>query len=108
MSIPFTTDDTGTDSADTAIVITYAAISGRSHVIHGIEWSYSETPTGGGLTVAVGGTTVLQLDIAAGGPDQIIFDPPHKATQGAAVVITLAAGAGTAVGMLNVDHSVEV
>ena len=108
MSIPFTSSDTGTDAADTAIVITYAAITDRSHVIHGIEWSYSETPTGGGLTVAVGGTTVLQLDIAVGGPDQIILDPPHKADQGAAVVVTLAAGGGTAVGKLNVDHSVEV
>lgn len=108
MSIPFDPNATGTAAANTAVALTFAALAGRSHAMHSIEWSYSGAPTGGSLSITDGGTTVFQTDIAAAGPGTITFKPPRKAKQNSAVVVTLAAGGAGVVGKLNVARTLEV
>jgi len=93
--------DTATAAADTAVAITYAATASVAHKFRKLVWSYSEDPTGGALTITDGGTTVFQINITAGGPGFIPLDD-MKFTSNSAVVVTLAAGGGTCVGMLNV------
>jgi len=106
MTIPFNPNDTGESAANAAVAVTYAALADRCHVLWQIEWSYSAAPTGS-LTITDGGTTMLQLDITAAGPDSIVYEPPKKAKLNSAVVVTLAAGGAGVVGKLNVTHSTE-
>lgn len=86
-------------AADTAAVVTLAAVVGERHVIHAIRASYSATPTGGGLTVTSGATTILTLAIVG---TSLILDGPLIGGVNEAVVVTLLTGAGTVVGKLNV------
>jgi hypothetical protein len=108
MSVPFDPNATAAPAANTAAVVTFASVEGRSHVIWAIEWSYSAGPTGGSVTITDGGVVMLQLDITAGGPGSILFEPPKKAYRGNAVVVTLAAGGAGISGKLNVAHTLEV
>lgn len=68
--------------------------------LYWVAWSYSAAPTGGKLTIAIGATTKLEVDIIAGGPGFIRFEPPltNEGAGTSNVVITLAAGGGTVVG----------
>jgi len=96
-----------TPAADTAAVVTLGADDSECHVITGIEFSYSEMPTGGRLTVVCGGsTTILDVDITSSGPGPLKW--PHglhnAGTKGEAVVVTLAAGGGTSLASLNVSY----
>ena len=100
-----TTNDTATAAANTAVVITYAAKSYGRHAIASITAAYSAAPTGGLIKVEDGaGTTVFQAQITAGGPTPLVFQFPMVMSENKACVITLAAGGGTVVGMLNVQH----
>lgn len=88
-------------ATNAAAVLTYAAAgSGVSHVIGGLVFSYSGTPTGGSLTITDGGTTVFSVDITASGPGPIVFPRPMKFAANSAVVVTLAAGGSGVVGKL--------
>lgn len=90
-----------TAAANTAVVVTVAALPSQQHVLAGVAWSYSATPTGGKLTIADGSTTVLEVDITAGGPGSLYL-PPLGGTTNTALVVTLAAGSGAVVGKLTV------
>jgi hypothetical protein len=83
---------------DTAAVATQAADAEQFWCIDWIRWSYSAAPTGGKVTVAVGGVTIDEFDVTAGGPGIMRYDPPlyvPEQTLNQAVVVTLAAaGAG--------------
>lgn len=86
-------------ATNAAATLTYAAAgSGVSHVIGGIVFSYSGTPTGGSLTITDGGVTVFSVDITASGPGPIVFPRPMKFAANSAVVVTLAAGGSGIVG----------
>lgn len=90
-------------AANTAAVITYAAVAGQFHAFRGVAVSYSAAPTGGRLTVSDGGTTVMDLDITAGGVTVVTFEGlQRQAAANASLVFTLAAGGGGIVGKLNV------
>ncbi len=92
-------------AANTSAIVTLAAAEGIRHVIDQVLASYSESPTGGGLTIVitVNGTAVtLAVAIVGTGPEKIVFDPPLQGDANTAVTITLAAGAGTCVGKVNV------
>ena len=94
-------------AANTAAVITIAASSEQYWALDWAMWSYSEEPTAGRLTVAIGGTTYLDIDITSAGPGPLRFDPPvynPAFTKGEAMVITLAAGGGTCVGKLSARY----
>jgi hypothetical protein len=92
-------------AAATAAVITVTAVAGRVHVVQGIQWSYSEAPTGGRLTVVLGATTVIDLDITSAGPGG--FGVLIPAGTNTTLVVTLASGAGTCVGKLNMQYTTE-
>lgn len=84
-------------AADAAATATKAANADQFWVVDWITWSYEGgTPTGN-LIVTLGSTTVLDVDIVAAGPGQLIFDKPlYVGTKNEALTITLAAG-GTGV-----------
>jgi hypothetical protein len=73
-------------------VVTLPGVGGQSWTIAGIYWSYDDDPTGGQLTLDIGGVTAFTEYITDGGPGFFPFTPPLQVTAGAAVVITLAAG----------------
>jgi len=93
-------------AAATPAVVTLAATTGVRHIIHNIQWSYSAAPTGGRLTVVQGSTTILDLDITAAGPGGYNFT--LTGAMSAAIVVTLASGAGAVVGKVNVQSSESV
>lgn len=89
-----------TAGANTIVTITLAALDGHRRIAHHIQWSYSAAPTGGRLFVEDGvGTTILDVDIIAGGQGSMdLFLPGSINT---ALVFNLAAGSGAIVGKLN-------
>lgn len=94
-------------AANTAAVITIAADAEQFWVLDWLMWSYSEVPTAGRLTVAIGGTTYIDLDITAAGPGPLRFEPPlynPSFAKGETMVITLAAGGGTCTGKLSARY----
>lgn len=97
-----TSADSHFPAADTAAVVTYAAVPTKRHVITGVAWSYSAAPTGGSLTIADGATTIHQVAITAAGPGSIEFPRPIAGEINTAMTVTLAAGSGTVVGKVNV------
>jgi len=109
MSIPFVAgdyDEGAADGSDT--VITLTGIAGRIHVLHGLKWSYSATPTGGGVLIqddAAIPNTLYQCDCGVAGKKHAVFDPPRDVGQGVGLVITLAGGGGVVRGRLAVDRS---
>jgi hypothetical protein len=98
---------------NTATVVTIAADTGQEWVVDKAIFSYDASPTGGLLTVAIGGNNICILDIIAGGQVVIDFRAGREnigitgvlATSGQysgtarnqAVVVTLAAG-GSGIG----------
>lgn len=98
------TSQTNTEAANTAVVITLAADADETHVLHGIQCSYSATPTGGGITVSIGGSDVFDFDIV--GTEQVFdFPKPIYGQKNQAMVITLKAGGAAVIGSLNVQTS---
>lgn len=94
--------DEATSSANAAVAITLAAVTGKRHYLAMVLWSYSDTPTGGRLTVSgLDNSETLDIDIVAAGPGPVLL-PPLAGKVGTAMVITLAAGGGTVVGKLNI------
>jgi hypothetical protein len=90
-------------ATNAAAAITYgAAGAGARHAISGLCWSYSGPPTGGGLIVTDGGTTVFTIDITSAGAGFIPFDPFKLFAVNTDVVVTLAAGGSGVVGKVSV------
>lgn len=95
--------DVNAPSSNTAAVVTYAATAGAAHVVSGIGWSYSGSPTAGNLKIEDGsGNTVFSLDITAGGPGFLPFDPHKRGTVNTAMIVTLAAGGSGVSGKVSV------
>lgn len=97
--------NTHAPAANTAAVVTKAAVAAKYHVIRKIFCGYSATPTGGLLTIQdVSGTTVFTVPIPAAGLNTIDFGEKgiRTAAVNTALIVTLAAGAGAVVGYLNV------
>lgn len=91
-----------------AQVLTFPAHVGGRHVITGIVWSYSATPTAGSVSVQDGaGNYIMGWDITASGPGSIIFAQPLMGSANTAMIITLAAGGAGVQGKLAV-HNHEV
>lgn len=96
------TGDVHAPSANTAAVVTYTGVSGQSHGITGISWSYDDDPTGGNLKVQVGSDVVFTTDITTKGAGVIYFTPNKTGAEGEDLVITLAAGGPAVVGKVSV------
>lgn len=87
-----------TTASGNAAVITLAAATDNYHVIDWITWSYAGTPTSGALTIqdTTNNTTLLSIDITAGGPGELGFaERGLVIPKGAAATITLADGSQT-------------
>ncbi len=93
-----------TPAANTAAVYTKAAVATRRNQVRGFVWSYSAAPTGGGILVeSPSGTTILDIDIIAGGPGSLdLSDTPLIGGKNAALIVTLKAGGGVVAGKLTV------
>jgi hypothetical protein len=94
-----------TPAANTAAVVTVAAVAGKTITLHGCQWSYSVSPTGGRLTVTSNGVSLFDVDVTSGGPGGFNFCIPGTHDQN--LVVTLASGTGTCVGKLNVQYVIE-
>jgi len=103
---PVSTGNTHAPASNTAAVLTYAAIaagptSPKSHVVSGITWSYSGTPTGGNLKVEDGaGNIVFTMDITAGGAGFLPWS--GRGSPNTAMIVTLAAGGSGVSGKVSV------
>lgn len=80
-------------AANADATATLAADSAQFWVVDEITWSYSAAPTGGRLTVTLGSTVIVDIDITAGGPGVIAYEKPrYTGTKNEILSITLAAG----------------
>jgi hypothetical protein len=95
---------TATADANTNAVLTVAAIAGQIHILDTLWFSYSGTPTGGRITIAIGGVTVLDQDITASGPGPLPLNRMNGGRENQAVVITLYAGGVGVIGKLSVQY----
>lgn len=92
---------------DTDATKTIAADADHTWDVRGIYYSYDATPTGGLLTISIGGTDVFKEDIPSAGADSFVFangdgeDGLHG-DKNEAVVITLAAGGSGIAGKVNI------
>jgi hypothetical protein len=101
-----TSSDKATAAANTAVVLTYAALTGFQHVIKWLVVSYSATPTGGNLTIEDGaGTTVFDSHIPTAGPHVVELGEGLMGSEGTALIVTLAAGGAGIVGKVNGLHT---
>ncbi len=102
------TDDTATSGAGGAAQITYAALTDRSHVITGLAWSYTDTPTGTLKIEDGSGNVTFSVSITTSGPGFFIFPEPKKGTTNTDMIITLAASGGSIVAKVNaLNHWTE-
>jgi hypothetical protein len=109
-------EDTQFSASDTAagtggdgnVSIFYAAgTSSNKHGIKGFSWSYSAAPTGGGVVILDGATTVKQYDITAAGPGFIHFPGVMWNSAGNSLTITLLDGGGGCNNKINCDGHLE-
>lgn len=102
--LPISSADLHEPAANTAAVVTYAAETGRCHVIFGVSWSYSGTPTSGNLKIeSPSGTKLFSEDITVGGPGQFDFPEGIKGAYSGALIVTLAAGGSGVSGKVSVN-----
>jgi len=89
----------------TAAVITIAADADHRWVLETLSWSYDALPTGGLLTISVGGSVKYKEFITNKGPG---FFPVcgwnEDGAKNEALVVTLAAAGGAVTGTLNVTY----
>lgn len=90
-------------SSNTAAIISKSAPPTGKYVIHGIQFSYNNTPTAGRLTVADDSGTIFDVDVTVSGPGG--YSLALVCT--GAVTITLAAGGASVQGKLNSQMSLE-
>lgn len=98
---------TATGAAGAATTINIVANPDQFWALDWLAYSYSATPSGGGLTITIAGTTVFDLSIPAAGEGFISFDAAlyrEVAGRNAPMVITLAGGGGAVVGKLNIRY----
>jgi hypothetical protein len=90
-------------SSNTAAQVVCPATSGSAHVLSGVAFSYagSGTISGGNLLVQDGSATVFSLDVESKGTYFVPFFPPMRASPGAALTVTLAAGGSNVSGKVN-------
>lgn len=70
-------------------------------VIDGVVWSYSGAPTGGKLQIKGATTVLVEVDITAAGPGQLLL-PGFCPGQSTALTASLAAGGGGVYGKVTV------
>jgi hypothetical protein len=91
-----------TEAADTDVVITLEAEEGKSWIIPGLIYSYSDLPGAVGGVVIDDGANTIDFDVSDNALHAHNFAPHVRGALGAEVTVTLkAAGAGV-IGKLNI------
>lgn len=90
-----------TSLAATSGVITIVKIADKKFILHKLVWSYSNTPTGGGITVA-GATDTLDIDVTNAGPGSLSIN--YLGAENTDLVVTIKSGAGAVVGKLYIEY----
>jgi len=108
-AVRVTGGDVDQPAANTPASVAYSGFVEACHVISGVAWSYSATPTNGGLKIEDGfGRTIFYIDIAAAGPGQVSFPLPKKGRANTSLIVTLLAGGNSVSGTLSVlNHWTE-
>jgi len=97
-------DKVVTSAGGNAGVITVTAIAERRHILHKLVWSYSDTPTNGGITIS-GGNVTLDIDIVNPGPGSLSIN--YLCSVNTNLVVTIKAGGGAVVGKLYIEHTLQ-
>ena len=98
-------NETTSVATNVAAVVTLAADADQTHVLDALYYSYDAAPTGGLLTVTIGGTTVFEVDVTAGGPDDFEFpNGLYNDAKNEEMVVTLAAAGGSIQGIVTVSY----
>lgn len=112
----FVASDSALNLPGAAVEVYYPASTGVSHVIRGIVWSYSATPTistltspgpgsgGGNLLITSNGSVVFDADISTSGIGQIEFPVPVAGLPGHDLAVILESGGSNVTGKLNIYH----
>jgi hypothetical protein len=100
---PSSTPSNNSPAANTAAVLTYAAVAGQRHRLTMLFASYNAAPTGGNLNVTDAATTVLSLDTIAAGPLPFADLPPGgvQGSVNSAMVSTLVAAGAAVTGKIS-------
>lgn len=87
-------------AANTNAVATFAAAPSVAHEIVSIQCSYNATPTGGAVQVeSPSGTVIWKMFLPAAGAFSFTFNTRSlKGAEGAAMIVTVAAGGASATG----------
>lgn len=94
-----------TPAANTAAVVTLAAVAGQRHRITAIAYSYTAAPAGGTLTVVDGATPLIDIDVTSSGEVWAVLPPGGLVgTANTAMTITLTAGGAGISGKLSVGY----
>lgn len=96
--------ETATAAANTAVTITLPSVSNVVRILNNLWFSYSGTPTGGGVTITIDGVTFLDLDITTGGPGPLPLNRMNDGKHGSEVIVTLKAGGSGVVGKLVLQY----
>jgi hypothetical protein len=101
-------EDVAAPAANTPAVVTYAAASGRGHVVGQLFFGYDGAPTAGKLTIEDGaGNVVFQLPVTSAGVGPLNFTPAKEGSPNTAMIITLAAGGSSVKGYVSATHWTE-
>ena len=98
----FSSSLTNAPNSNTAAVVTLAANPVGVNRISLVQWSYSNTPTNGTLTIADGVTTVCKHYITASGPGSLQFGANATGSTNTAMTVTLSAGGSGVSGSVTV------
>lgn len=95
---------TDTPAADTAAVATAGAVAATSHVLYGVEWSYSDVPAAAStLVITDGGVAFKTIYITHEGPGFLPFKPGIQMVANQDLVATLLAGGAGVIGTVNMS-----
>lgn len=93
---------TNTPAVNVAAVATAAGVGAISHVLYGVEWSYSDTPVAAAtLIITDGGAVIKTIYPTHEGPGFLPFGPGIEMVANQDLVATLQAGGAGVFGSVN-------
>ena len=102
--VPMSTQDTTSAVGADAIIDYPAAGQGYSHVIDGLAWSYSATPTNGSVRIEDGSGNIVfgPLPVTQAGPGFYQFSRAKRGTPNTDLRVILANGGASVSGVISV------
>ena len=96
-------------AANTAAVVTIAAVANQRHYLGYVVYNYSAAPSAGIILIEDGAGTTVYSEPNATGPVRIFFPQPLRGSVNTAMVITVPAGGAGISGILNIgSFSAEI